>query len=274
MKTILVPTDYSQAANNALNYAIELAKQDKAKIILFHAYHVPMPTGEVPVMLVHPDELEKENLDRIKKLEKEIAKKIADEIKVEHIVRAGFIPDEIVSLVKEKNISLIVMGVKGESKLSRVLMGSNTVAVMKKTQIPVLAIPSDCKFKKPAKIVLAYDFNAPLSKEILKKLKNFILLFKSKLLVLDVVKQEEVPVYDNAVAGLKLENSLRDIEHSLYFPEGVDVVEEINSFVEAYKADWLVMIPHKHKLLSSLFHQSNTKKMTFHTRIPLLSLHE
>lgn len=274
MKTILVPTDYSQAANNALYYAIELAKLNKSKIILFHAYHVPMPTGEVPVMLVHPDELEKENLDRIKKLEREITKKTSNEIKVECFVRAGFVPDEIVSVVKEKNISLIVMGVKGESKMSRVLMGSNTVAVMKKTQTPVLAIPAECRFKKPSKIVLAYDFNAPLSKEILKKMKNFISLFKSKLLVLDVVKPEEVPVYDNAVAGLKLENSLRDIEHSLYFPEGEDIVEEINSFVETYEADWLVMIPHKHKFFSGLFHQSNTRKMTFHTHIPLLSLHE
>jgi nucleotide-binding universal stress UspA family protein len=273
MKTILVPTDYSDASRNALHYAMELAKLSKAKILLFHAYQIPLPTGDIPVMLISPAELEKENVDRIKKLEKELAKKYSDEIKVEHMVRAGFVSDEIVASAHEKKADLIVMGIKGESKLSRVLIGSNTVTVIHKSKTPVLAIPEGCKYKKPEKMLLAYDYRIKVSKDILGLLKNFTGLFKAKLLVLDMVKPVEVPVYENAVAGLSIESSLKDIDHSLYFPEGEDLVAEINSFVGNYKADWVVMIPHQHKFLSGLFHKSNTKQMAFHTHVPLLTFH-
>ncbi len=274
MKTILVPTDYSEAADNALHYAVELALLSKAKIVLLHAYHVPLPTGDVPVLLVSPAELEKENVMRIKELKKQLEKKFSEKVKLDHVVRAGFVPDEVLTVAKEKNADLVVMGIKGETRLSRALLGSNTASVMRSAQTPVLAIPSGCRFKKPSKIVLAYDFSKPVPKKVLDTLKMYTSLFNAKLLVLDVVKPEAVPVYDDAVAGLKLENSLKSIPHSLYFPEGEDVVSEINSFADSYKADWLVMMPHKHKFFSGLFHKSNTKQMAFHTHLPLLSLHD
>ena len=274
MKSILVPADYSEASNNAVQYAAELAKSSKAKIILLHAYQIPLPTGDVPVMLISPAELEKENEKRIKKLERTLLKKFSDKIKIEHVIRAGFVTEEILSVAGEKNADLIVMGIKGESKLSRALIGSTTVSIIKKTKTPVLAIPQDCKFKKIESIVLAYDYKSLIAKEVLEKLKRFVNLFKAKLLVLDVVRPEEVPVYENAVAGIKIENSLSEIKHSLYFPEGEDIVEGINTFTDTYKADWLVMLSHKHKFLSGLFHQSNTRQMAFHTHVPLLALHD
>lgn len=274
MKTILVPTDYSETANNALYYAIELAKLAKAKIILLHAYHVPLPTGDIPVMLVSPAELEKENVMRVKKLEKDIAKKFSEGVKTEHVVRPGFVPDEILSVIKEKNVDLVVMGIAGQTKISRALIGSNTVDVIKKTKTPVLVIPRDCRFRKVGKIAFACDYQGTINSEVMDKLKEFVKLLKAKVLVLDVVKPDKVPVYENAVAGLSLENSLSGVDHSLYFPEGEDVTSEINSFVDTYQADWLVMMPHRHKLLEGIFHKSNVRQMAFHTHVPLLSLHE
>ena len=64
MKTILFPTDYSETAKNALQYALNLAKFSHAKIILLHAYQIPVPTGEVPVMMISPKELEKDNIQK------------------------------------------------------------------------------------------------------------------------------------------------------------------------------------------------------------------
>lgn len=274
MKTILVPIDYSEASNNALYYAVELAKFSGAKIVLLHAYQVPIPTGEVPAMIISPEELEKENTARVKKIEKEVLKKTSEKTKIEHIIRAGFVTDEILSVATERNPDLIVMGVKGESGVSRVLIGSNTVSVIKRTKIPVLAVPLNCKFKKVEKIVLAYDYKGVTNNKVIEKLKLFINLFKAKVFVLDVVNPDAVPEYENALAGIRIESALSGIKHSLYFPEAEDVVEEINTFTDTYKADWLVMLPHKHKFISALFHQSNTKQMVFHTHIPLLSLHD
>lgn len=272
MKTILIPTDYSEAANNALNYALEIAKLSKAKIVLFHAYHVPVPTGDIPIMMVTPAELEKENVVRIKKLEKEITERYADQLKVEHMVRAGFATDEILSVVKEKKIDLIVMGIAEESKLSRALLGSNAISIIKKTKTPVLVIPQNCRFKKIEKIVFACDYKRTINKQVLDELKKIVTLFKTKLIVLDVMSPEGAKHEKNA-AELSIENALNEMDYSLYCPKGEDVNSEINSFVEKHKADWLVMAPQSYKFLEGVFHKSHTKQVGLHTHIPLLSIH-
>lgn len=274
MKTILVPTDYSDAAHNALLYALEMAKAIKAKILLFHAYHIPLPSGDVPVMLVTPSQLEKENISRIKRLEKEIRTKHGPALKIEHHVAAGFVPQEILATAEEKKADLIVMGIKGESRLSRALMGSNTVSVIRKSTIPVLAIPVNAVYHKVEKVVLAYDYKGPIAEKTLNGLKEFLNVFKAKLMVLDVISPVEAPAYGHAVEGIALENALKGTDHALYFPEGEDVASEINSFADHYKADWLVMMPHKHNLFERIFHKSNTKQVTLHSHIPILTYHD
>src|SRR5256885_651667 len=99
MNTILIPTDYSDTAENALNYAVELAKSSSAKLILMHAYQIPVPTGDVPVMLVSPEELEDANQTRIKKLVERIAGQTEGKIKIESEVRSGFTVEEIIDVI-------------------------------------------------------------------------------------------------------------------------------------------------------------------------------
>jgi nucleotide-binding universal stress UspA family protein len=273
MKTILVPTDFSETANNALRYAVELAKFTKAKLILFHAYHVPVPTTETPVMLILPQELEQENIHRIKKLEKQIIESAAG-IKTECIVRAGFASDEIKDIAKEKNVDLIVMGITGASKAAQVLLGSNATAVMKKVEVPVLVVPNDARYREVEKIVLACNYSEPVNAKAVLKVKAFAKLLNAKVLVLDVEKPVPVPMYETEPGGEKLEKLLKGVEHVLFFSPAEDIADGINTFVDDHNCDWLIMIPHKHTGINGLFHKSNTKKMAFHTHIPLLSIHE
>ena len=272
MKTILVPTDYSETADNAMHYALELAKTVKAKIILFHAYPFPIPTGDIPVLMVSPDELEKSNLIKIKDLEKKIEGEFPGEITVEHIVRAGNVTDEILTAAEEKEVDLIVMGVTGGGLIAETLMGSNTTALIKKTEIPVLVIPPKAKYKKIEKLVLAYDYKGKIKENVMSKIKTFAHLFNAQILVIDMVAPVEVTSPESTEAHLSIEKGFSDIKHSLYFPEGDDLEYQINSFVDSFKADWLIMIPHKNSFFAGLFHRRNTKKMAFHTHIPLLSL--
>lgn len=274
MKTILVPTDFSNVANNALDYALDLATYTKSRIILFHAYQVPVPTGDVPVMLVSPQELEKENKHRIEELRKKVTTRLQDPKMIETVVSSGFAVEEILDQARKCSADLIVMGVTGSGKISEVLLGSNATAVLSGTQIPVLIVPERARFRKPEKLVLAYDYESGIREHQIKHIQEVSQLFKSKILVLDVVKPNDEPTSNTAIAGLRVEQALSGIEHSVYFPEGIDVEDSINKFVDTYQADWLVMLPREHSLLSRLFQRSNTKKLTFHTHVPLLSLHE
>ena len=94
MKTILVPTDFSNISKNAINYAVELAKLTKSKIILFHAFYVPIVTTDV--MVIPPmEEIEESNLSVLKKIEKAIYKKHGKKVIVECKCKYGFPVDEI-----------------------------------------------------------------------------------------------------------------------------------------------------------------------------------
>lgn len=274
MKTILVPTDFSKAAHNAIDYAAEIAKLTKAKLILFHVYHVPVVPSEVPIV-PSMDEMEKNSLDGLKKIERNIHLKHGNKFAVECKCRCGFPVDEINLFTEENKIDLIVMGMEGTGYLTEKLIGSVTTSLIKKAKCPVLAIDKYVKFRSIKKIVLACDYTETNNKSILNPLKEFANLFKSHIYVLNVVRElETIPTINEAVAGIKLDHLLEGVNHSFHYAKSEDVIEGINDFVEEKKIDMVIMIPRMHTALQNLFHEPNTKRMAFHTKVPLLTLHD
>lgn len=274
MKTIVVPTDFSKISLNAIDYAVHIAMQTKAKIILYHIYYVPIITSDV--MVVPPiDELDEGCATSLMKIENNIYKKYGNKIDIEYKCKYGFPIDEINAFAEEKKADLIVMGMQGAGYLSEKIVGSVTTSLIRKSKCPVLAIDSRVKFKPIKKIVLASDFNEISNKSVLKPLKEFIHLFKSELYVLNVVPElETVPMISKATVGIKLEHALEDVKHSFYFSQNEDVVDGINDFVSENNMDMVVMIPRKHSFLKSVFNEPETKRIAFNTKVPLLALHE
>ncbi len=274
MKTILSPTDYSTTARNATNYAIELAKLSGAEIILLHAITVPITTMEIHgPMLYNIGDMERENEKILQTLKKEIANKYKS-LKVQSQLTVGFPVEEIINTADEKKADLIVIGLKGANKTEEFFIGSNASSVVKDAHCPVLIIPDDAKFIPPKNIVIACDYNKDFENEnIWVHIKEFVNLFNSNIFVLDVLNKEEGATVEVATTGIKVENFLRNIPHTLHFVEGEDVTESINDFIREKKADMLVMLPKRYNIIAGLFHKSNTKKMMFHTDIPVLTLH-
>jgi len=274
MKTILAPTDYSTTARNATDYAIELAKRSDAEIILLHALTVPIATMEIHgPMLYNIGDMERENEKILQTLKKEITNKYKS-LNVKSQLTVGFPVEEIINTAEEKKADLIVMGIKGTNKAEEFFIGSNASSVVKDAQCPVLVIPADAKFVPPKNIVIACDYNKDFENEnIWSHVKEFVNLFNSNIYILDVLNKKEPATVEVATTGIKVENFLRNISHTLHFVEGEDVIESINNFISEKKADMLVMLPKRYNIIASLFHKSNTKKMMFHTDIPVLTLH-
>ena len=95
----------------------------------------------------------------------------------------------------------------------------------------------------------------------------------AKLYILNVEKEKEDIEVDKAIQMMKMENHFDDIEHTHHLPIDDDLIHGLKSFVAEHEIDMIAMIPHKHNLLSRMFKESNTKKMAFHSEIPLLTLH-
>lgn len=268
MKTILVPTDFSYAAENASLYAVNLAKEINAKVILFHAFHLPVPASEIPVMIFSEDEIQKDNEAQLKK-DAEYLMSQAN-VKVTYIARMGFALEEI--LEEEENVDILVMGMKGASELGELLIGSTTTEILRKTKKPLMVIPEKAKFKRPEKIVFACDYNSKTDLHILDILKDFAKDFSAKILVLNIKGKDEATTAIEAAESFKIEQELENIEHLNYYPENEDPVDGINEFVEKNNAEVIAIIPHRYSLLERLFHKSISKKLAFHTHVPLLAL--
>lgn len=268
MKTILVPTDFSLQARNAAEYAVNLAEKMKAKVILFHAYKVPGPVSEDNSNIeIDPAEIQKE-IER--SLEKEITylKKISC-TEVTCISKRGLAEDKITKL--ESHADMIIMGMKSAGILREFFIGSLTTRILRKSKIPVLAIPEKARYKAPERIVFACDYDPKTDIRTLDGLKNFMNAFTPKIFVLNI-KQKNETVIAEKITTVKFDNGTDTVEHIFYFQGKKDLATGIKEFVKEYNADMVAVIPHRYKLLENLFHRSISKKMAFHTNIPLLAL--
>jgi nucleotide-binding universal stress UspA family protein len=273
MKTILAPTDFSDVSENAVDYAAELALFAKAKLIILNGYAIPVPVAyDVPVVSIPFEEMEEQSKKLLKNCEKRLKKKHPS-LETELVSKAGFVVDEILKVENERKTDLTVMGVTVAGK-SEALSGSNTTTVERVSASPVIVVPVKAKFKVPEKVALACDFKSIVPDHVVSKFKEIVHLFKAKVLVFDVLKKAELVSYASAASEVNLENSLGGLPHSIYFPSGDDVVAETNEFIEKNHVDMLVVMPHNYSFFSKLFHHSETKKMSLHTHIPLLSIHE
>jgi nucleotide-binding universal stress UspA family protein len=271
MKTILVPTDFSKAANNAAEYAAKLAKAIEADVLLFHVYHVPVSVSkDFPKMVTTFNKLQAEHEMQLKIEAVNLKKR--NGIEVSYIAKMGMAVDEIVE--EEKNASIIIMGMHGASKFSEVVLGSITTATLRKTTKPVLIIPENAVYKDPEKIVFACDYDPKTDMHTIDTLKELIKVFSSKIYVVNVKHKKEQVSVEEAVVGERVEGELRDVEHVYFFSEKEDPVDGINEFVEDKQADMVAVIPHHYNFFERLFHKSVSKKMAFHTHVPLLALPE
>lgn len=273
MQTILVPTDFSENAGIATSYAVQLAKQAGARIVLFHVYHLHPPQSDGADMgIVTPDELEIISQEQLQKTAMKILLEDPS-LNIECISLPGFASEEIPLLAIEKNADLIVMGIVGMGFWGDMIIGSNTINVIRKSDVPVLTVPVKANFNPIGKIVFAFDFHEVLSELAFKTLNSFIQLFQAEVSILYVIKEGElITETRQAVSGVLLENYLKDTKHSFHFIENKNVEEGILEFIKETQSDLLVMIPQKHTLFERIFRQSHSRKMAFQTSIPLLTI--
>lgn len=273
MKTILVPTDFSKTALNATEYAIELAKSTNSKVILFHVFDVPVTVTDIPVVINSFDDYEKSKKKQLKSHIVKLTEKHGTEVSISSVLRPGFLSDELIELIEDMKIDLVVMGITGAGKAAELLIGSNATRVIKDVTCPVITVHDDIKFKSINKIAFACDYEGIEESQGVDKVIDFVKLFEAKLLLINIIDEEQKGSLKKEISGALLEHVFDKQNHTTSFRKSEDVTEGINRFVDHHNIDLLIMLPKKHTLFSRLFHESNTKKMAFHTHVPLLTIH-
>lgn len=271
--TILVPTDFSDLSKVAVRYAIRLAGKLKANIILLTVVNA----NATSQMILKSKRLEEELIE----IAKQDAAQLIDEVKQENKdgmeisfqYLVGFPVESVIEhFVVDNKIDMIVMGTKGATGLKKVLMGSNAVAVIDNSSVPVIAVPGESEFSQINKIVYATDMDN-LQDEI-KTIAMFADLFGASVEVVHVLPTDSAKEIDIAGIQDELVKVTKYPKISFHVSKNNHIGEEVDAFVAREKADMVTMFTHKLDFYEKLFGKSVTRQLAFHGHVPLLTFNK
>ncbi len=141
IKTILFPTDFSNGARAAMDYALSLARDYNAKLILLYVIQdISIAEWYIPSSISATDLVEDMQKSAWKEMEKWSAEAAAKVKDVEKAVVRGVPFVEIIKTAKDKNVDMIVIGTHGRTGIDHMLFGSTAEKVVRKSPCPVLTV--------------------------------------------------------------------------------------------------------------------------------------
>lgn len=262
---ILFPTDFSDASENAFRYALKMAEDIEAKLEVINIYRVPTGGADYAATGMYDEMLKiakETSTKRLMYLTQNYAK--GKNIKTSSVYGI-FNVDEIVEYANDNDFDLIILGTKGERNSFEKFIGSVTTGIMMNASCPVLAIPTNAEYKGINSVAFATDLIDD-SKTVMRATEFANILGADFHIV--HAKRRETPS-ESAGKGTEL------TEYPFGFTdftmaEDRTIEEALDTYINEKDVDVLVMYIPKRKLWERIFHTSFTKKMTFHTKTPLL----
>ncbi|TSA58964.1 MAG: hypothetical protein D4R41_03385 [Sediminibacterium sp.] len=276
MKTILVPIDFSATATNASNYALALAKQYGInRIVLYNAYQAPVSVDPmVPtVQLLDIDLMKKSSQEGLTQAKKALEQLGSKDIQIDTFSEYNILTGGINELCAAVSADIVVMGITGGGAVTETLIGSNAVSVSQHSKLPVIIVPPNSVFEKINKLVLACDFEQVEETTPMKPLTKLLEITGAELHVLHVNTPSK-HVIDHSFENMILDRLLKEFSPTYHFIENESFTAGINSFSEKNKIDLIITMPKKHGFFDSLFKKSHTKKLAFHSHLPLMVMHD
>ncbi|MGZ3862204.1 MAG: universal stress protein [Bacteroidia bacterium] len=274
METILMPTDFSPAAENACKYAVELAKYFKARVILVHAYTMPITGADSGFAMNLNLDLKNDAEKKLFGVRDGIMKNNLSSIDVECITELGSVYDVVKNAVDSYKPDLIVMGIVGKAgKIKEHLIGSSAITVARNINVPTFIIPEGVAFRPISKISFACDMNNMEEIALTPMVKFFSKEFNAELEVVNVERPEEEVTVEKARTNLSIEERLMYIKHRTVFISENSVARGLEDYFHTHPTDLIILSPKKHHVFYWLFNESVTKELAFHGNTPILTIH-
>ena len=272
MKLIIVPTDFSPLADNALKYAMDLASAMDGSLMILNVYQLPISFSEVPMVTISVDELKKISEDKLKETKQQIERITGGKLKVYTESKLGDVAEEVDKLCKSLNPFAVVMGTRGVTGVGRFFLGSNSLSVIGKINTPVFIIPPGAIFKPIRKIGLATDLRNVVDTISVSPIKSLVNFFNAELHVLNVDFEKKHFTSYTPEETLNLDTMLSGLNPTYDFIEKKDIDEGISEFAIKNNLDLIITLPKKHKFVERLFEKSFTRELIHHTSIPLMCI--
>lgn len=271
MKRILVPTDFSSEAENALKVAAQLAKKHNSEIYLLHML-------ELPLDLVDPMHENSELPEALffmklahKRFNAVLEQDYLQDITVHETIQNNEAFEGIIDTAHKNDIDLIIMGSQGASGLKEMIIGSNTEKVVRTSDVPVLVIKKEHQNFEINDLVFACEFTDEYKPSFMEAVK-FAKSVNAKMHLLMVntpngfrTTAEAEDKMNTFLAGTGIENYSLNIYNDRTIEKG------ILNFTNAIEADIIAMSTHGRKGLSHFFNGSISEDLVNHAKRPVVT---
>ncbi|WP_455169133.1 universal stress protein [Aegicerativicinus sediminis] len=276
MRKIVVPTDFSANAMNALKYAVELFKYDTCEIFILHVYQDEIFFEDNSRTLVETKNARKSIANRSQLKLEETLKEIQEfspnpRHNYKIISADNLLLDEIDAIVERENIDIIVMGTRGETNDKKITFGSHTLQVLKYVRCPVLAIPENYQHIQPRRVLFTTNYLIPYKRRELKLLCEMVHPYRAQIDLLYMSKSNSLSQRQLDNQNL-LKNELCKNKLTFLKVGSKDIVPTIFEYVKEHDVDLLVMVNYKHSSEQNIVFQSTIDKISLHIEIPFLVL--
>lgn len=271
MKRILVPTDFSEHAEDALKVAAQIAKKNNSEIIILHMLELPSQMNDavlggasIPETMLFMKKAN-EMLDEV------ASRPYLDEIQITEIVKMDKPIHGITQVSKDYNIDLIVMGSHGSSGIEELLIGSNTEKVVRNSESPVLIIKKNISNFNAENIVFASDFSAEAKKPF-EKFLNFSKIFDSKIHLVTICTPNSFkPTHEieKAINNFVSEFNLTNYSSQIY--NDTNIEKGIINFSNSINADIIGMCTHGRTGFAHFFNGSISEGLVNHAVKPVIT---
>lgn len=274
MKHILVPTDFSEFSLNALKVAAEFARKSNAEVHILHVVNIP--SHEVGIMPFQNQQNVAEGLFILKHIKKKFAELLAKDflkgLTIHEVVKFDDIYKAVQDYSKDLNVGLIVMGTHGTSGfVNKFFIGSNTDKMVRRSNIPVLAVKDEVKTAEFKNIVFAADFDLGVHAAF-HKIRDIVTSLGAKLHLVRIITRDDFyfskPMLEIMEEFAKVQN-LENYACHIYNSENVQ--EGINEFSKQINADLISTATHGRRGLARLFNGSITEDLIENTSLPVLT---
>lgn len=276
MKRVLLPTDFSDNAWKAMCYAAQLYHEIPCKFYILNNYSAPYDPIESGVANYF-EPLEKESEAGLEKVLKQF-KELDHHPSSEFVTMTNFGPiHATISHLEETEDEshIVVMGTRGASGPGELFLGTTTVGVISNVKSPVIAVPQNAILEEPKEIMLAIDQRGV---DHLNEVRPLIDLAKAHHSVVSVVNihevEKEVVLDKNSPEEFVIDHYLEGLEHAYYSLDGEYTEDKLMDFAHGMKINLITVIHRDQGFWKNLFHSSLTKRIAYHTDIPLLVLND
>ena len=190
------------------------------------------------------------------------------------LVLFDFFTDAIKRESENRKIDLIIMGTKGATGLKKATIGSNTGDVITKVKCPLLAIPEDAEYTALKEIAFPTDYQIGYDMNVLNTLIEMTTMNKAELRILHISKNVKELSEEQRKNKDFLNDYLVDVDHNFHLVTGQSLETAIQRFIESRDIDMIAMVAKNLNFFQRILFRPEVEKISYHTEVPFLVLHE